>query len=376
MRVTLTKETKMTEPMTATTLATFEGLGKLNKDLRQASLTLSDEEARFLVDLYYIVQEDRKRTFNQTRALTENQEPNQLVIWVGETMFALEKSIKYSLGKYAQTKKIGRWCLSQVGVGPVITAGILANVDIHQAPTVGHIWRFAGLDPTLDWLGKEKSRKLVEEVMGKGKKVEEKHIVQIGIEVNRKPERIRALAEDPETKKMTRTSLINALARRPYNVTLKTLCAFKMGECFVKTCNHDNAFYGRVYADRKAMEWERNISGELSDQAKEKLARFNIAKTTDAYKWYSGSITDEQARYYLTTGTLPPAIETEGEKVQMLPPAHIHARARRYAVKMFLSHLHYVWFKEEFKKEPPVPYMLQPEKGHTHFIAPPNWPCE
>ena len=58
----------------------------------------------------------------------------------------------------------------------------------------------------------------------------------------------------------------------------------------------------------------------------------------------------------------------------MLPPAHIHARAKRYAVKLFLSHWHHVAYMIEYDgQEPPKPYILN-QDGHTHFLAPPNWP--
>jgi len=58
-----------------------------------------------------------------------------------------------------------------------------------------------------------------------------------------------------------------------------------------------------------------------------------------------------------------------------LPPAHIHAMARRQAVKMFLSHLHEVMYRDYFGEAPPVPYVFtKTEQDHRHFIAPPMWP--
>ena len=44
-----------------------------------------------------------------------------------------------------------RWARSIYGIWPVLAAGLLAHIDIEQAPTVGHIWSFAGLDPTKKW---------------------------------------------------------------------------------------------------------------------------------------------------------------------------------------------------------------------------------
>jgi hypothetical protein len=47
----------------------LEPIERLTKDLKEAAITLSDDEARFLVDAYYAMQENRKRTDNQVRAL-------------------------------------------------------------------------------------------------------------------------------------------------------------------------------------------------------------------------------------------------------------------------------------------------------------------
>ena len=173
-----------------------------------------------------------------------------------------------------------------LGVGPVIAAGLLAHIDITRAQTAGAIWRYAGLDPTSEWKKGEK---------------------------------------------------------RPFNASLKTLC-WKLGESFVKVSGNEKSLYGKLYRDRKEVEIAKNEAGDFADQAKAKLEKFNIGKTTDAYKAYS-------------TGKLP--------------PAHVHARAKRYAVKMFLAHLHEIWYEIETGDKAPVPYVMA-HAGHTHKIEP-DW---
>src|SRR4029434_2815283 len=42
---------------------------KLSRDLAAAARTMGPREARFLVDSYYIIQENRKRAANQTRSM-------------------------------------------------------------------------------------------------------------------------------------------------------------------------------------------------------------------------------------------------------------------------------------------------------------------
>ena len=135
--------------------------------------------------------------------------------------------------------------------------------------------------------------------------------------------------------------------KRPWNARLKVVC-WKAGESFVKVQNNDRDIYGTVYAERKALEQARNAEGLFADQAAAMLERKRIGKDTEAYKWYSQG---------------------------MLPPAHIHARSTRYAVKLFLAHWHHVAYETEYAEEPPKPYVLT-QLDHAHYIAPPNWPMD
>lgn len=271
-----------------TTVIELEPINKLSKDLLKASHTLSDDEARFLVDAYYQMQDNRIRADGQIRSIEkgETPEPHAVLDWLSTQNSALENQIKNALHKYALSKPIGEWMLSICGIGPVISAGLMAHIDINKAIGAGNIWRYAGLDPTVEWKKGEK---------------------------------------------------------RPFNATLKTLC-WKIGESFIKVSSNEKDFYGQIYKERKAMEQAKNERGDFKEQAEAKLAKYKIGKTTDAYKSY-----------------------IEGR----LPPAHIHARARRYAVKMFLSHLFEVWRQiEGLTVTKPFALTLN---GHTHYIAPPNF---
>lgn len=270
----------------------LEALNKLKRDIKNAGTTLSKEEARYLVDLYYQMQEYRKASDNQVRQLQkeDTKEPHETLAFFANNFRTLERNIKSVLQVYAESKPIGQWMLSICGIGPVISAGLMANIDITKVQTAGQIQAFAGLDPTREW--------------NKGEK-------------------------------------------RPYNARLKTLC-WKIGQCFIKVQNNEEDVYGKIFAIRKAYEIERNEKGELADQAKAKLEKYNIGKNTDAYKWYS-----------------------QGK----LPPAHINQRASRYAVKIFLSHLFSVWYEMEHKEKPPKPYAIA-ILNHAHEIPIPNWPNE
>lgn len=260
---------------------------KLTKDLKSAATKLTANEVRFLVDSYYQMQENRIRSAGQCRAMDETREPHEVLGWLMDRSDRLEQQVKAALDAYSRSHPVGQWARSIKGIGPVIAAGLLAHIDITKAPTVGHIWRYAGLDPTSKW---EKGQK------------------------------------------------------RPWNASLKVLC-WKIGESFVKVSSYDDDVYGKVYLERKAYEERKNEAGDYKTQADAGAAR--VAKTTEAFKSYA---------------------------VGKLPKGHLHSRAKRYAVKLFLSHLHEVWYKHHFKTDPPKPYPIA-FLGHAHKKEVPNAPA-
>jgi len=108
----------------------------------------------------------------------------------------------------------------------------------------------------------------------------------------------------------------------------------------VKQKGRDGCFYGKLYDSRKAYESEINERKGYSDQAAAMLK----ARPTHAQK----------------------AVYAEGK----LPDGHLHARAKRYATKLFLAHLHEVWYWHEYGHAPPLPYPIA-HLAHAHKIDPP-----
>lgn len=257
-----------------------ELFARLSADLREASRTLSVDEARYLVDSYYIMQESRKRANNQIRSMTI--EPTAVITWVAQASQRIEDEIKLSLDIFSDNSDVGVWIKGHYGLGPVIAAGLVAHIDIEQAPTVGHIWSYAGLDPQKKW---EKGEK------------------------------------------------------RPWNASLKTLC-WKIGQSFMKFSGDERCVYGHLYKKQKAKYVAINDADGYKARAAEILTIKKWKKNTEAYK-------------HLSNGKLP--------------PAQIDAMARRWAVKLFLAHLHGWWFEYHFHKPPPLPYPIA-ILGHAHMI--------
>jgi len=271
---------------------------RLTRDLAQASRTMGAQEARFLVDTYYTFQDNRKRAGNQIKAMQRRAEaqglqapePHVLIDWMFDQSKILESQIKRAADQYTQAHIMGSWMRQIVGIGPVISAGLLANLEVPRAHA-GHIYAFAGIagDGQKEWL--------------------------------------------PNTK-------------RPYSTRLKTVC-WHAGQSFMKLAAHTDksgkpdCFYGLMYRERKAFEQKMSDEGHRHEAAAKWIKRMKD-KTTPTYKIY-----------------------LEGK----LPPSQIDARARRYAVKMFLSHMNDVWHIR-LGNPPPAPYAIA-RAGHVDYIPPP-----
>jgi hypothetical protein len=245
----------------------LDPIKKLTKDLKNASITLSVKEVRYLVNSYYQIQEYRKAASNQVLALDKDAHPHEVISWLNENMNSLENQIKRALDAWSTGQELGVWCKSIVGIGPVIASGLMAHIDIEKAPTAGHIWSFAGMyGPAIHFEG-EIPGTVIEWKKGE---------------------------------------------KRPWNADLKTLC-WKIGESFVKVCNNEKDIYGKIYLERKELEIHRNDKLMFANQAKAKLEKFKIGKDTDAYKAY-------------IIGKLPPAhIQSRSKrKAVMMFLSHFH----------------------------------------------------
>ncbi len=186
---------------------------KPGKEVVLTAANLNDAEIRLLVSNYYIAQDARKRGDMQVRHLGDlsgGKNVPPMLEYVANAGATVEEAVKKGMLAYAQASAPGRWCLAQVGVGAVITAGLLSHVDITKAPTVGHIWSFAGLNPAMVW---EKGEK------------------------------------------------------RPYNAALKQVI-FHLGECFKRTSGDPDSLYGGIYKSRKAFLVARNEAGYNAERAK------------------------------------------------------------------------------------------------------------
>lgn len=317
-------------------------LARLIVHLKEASNELSTAQGRHLVDLYYQFQELRKATDNEVRSLKDNNEPSHVLDFFAAEISGVEQTLQKVLDTWTDTTVPGRWAKSQYGIGPVLTAGLLANLDIRKAPTAANFMRFCGLDPTVEWLGREKSKELVNSVIG-DEEISTDHIATIALQTHRRFEVLLSHSLD-EREKLSKNKLTKFLSMPPYSQKMKVLM-WKIGDCFVKFHNNPKCYYGHLYAQRKALEVQRNENGEYAEIAKETLLKKNI-KDVDTRKRY-----------------------LEGK----LPDGRIDLRARNFAERIFINHVHWVMYENYYGVAPPKPYAIE-HLGHAEILEPPNWP--
>ena len=217
---------------------------RLGKDLISKSGMLDRRQAGALVDYYYRIQEHRIALGNQVSSILYDEDDSALIEFYHQQIKVVERSIIPALETYASAHEVGRWSLEQKGIGPILAAGLLSHIDITKAPTVGHIWRYAGLDPTSKW--------------NKGEK-------------------------------------------RPWNAELKTIC-WKIGQSFIKVSGKDDAFYGKLYLKDKERRMAKNDAGDYAELAAQTLREKNIVhKETkacyEAGKLPQSRILSQAARY-------------------------------------------------------------------------------
>lgn len=132
--------------------------------------------------------------------------------------------------------------------------------------------------------------------------------------------------------------------KRPYNAELKTLC-WKIGQSFMKFSGKNECFYGQLYKQDKARRFTKNEAGDYSEFAEKILTEKNFKKNKTRTTLESGKLSDAQ----------------------------IDAQARRFAVKIFLSHYHAVAYQDYHGEPAPRPYIIA-HGDHVHEIAIPNNP--
>lgn len=401
---------------------------KVSKKEKEDLINCSDNKTviKYLVDQYTQSQDYRITAQNQVRSLLQGFDESDI-----EQLSFIQTSLNNALAQEALNKKymdittdnvpVCRWMKSICGIGPVHAAHLYAAFDVKTGRYNTDFLSYAGLnDNNNPWLGTEKAKKLVAEAIeyrdGKFKEISdilkercgEKIFKKLSSELKKlgktsfefdisksvilnaaginiedvqdldyaiisdyikwlaNPKRCDDILIDYVASK-TRRKFINVkkgternwinkktkgsfptiedltsyLAKPPYNTDLKTRM-YLIGVSFIKVCNNEKSLYGRIYKEKRIEYARKNDNGEYAERAEKILSEKNFDKSTVAYK-------------ALITGKLP--------------ESHIISMARRYAVKLFISHVFEAMYYDEYNEEPPKTYVIE-HLGHHDYIAP------
>ena len=323
------------------------GAFKLTKNIKSDFIDISNisrEEMKMLVDLYYQLQDNRKRSREQIRSIEQGRDGGKpcnasIMNWVLLNQSIIEKQIPGIMKQVCENDEVGRWLLQIKGIGPVLACGLLAYFNVEGRKYSNTFISYAGLnDHNRPWLGKEKSKAIIDEVLGTRKKITEDDIAKIAAKTQWSVDYLQRACYDEKKDKVvySRTKLQKACAKIPYNKSLKTLM-WKVAQAFIYQSSN-GSYYGKLYLERKAYEIKRNDEGYNKAYAEANIGRLTD-KSTETYKAYS-----------------------EGK----IPDSQITARARRWVEQLFLSHLFDEMYRVHNDALPPIPYILaHPEKDST-----------
>ena len=296
---------------------------RLSDDIKAAAALLGRQEARLLMDTFYGFQKLRVAASNRAAATVRAGEPAKVISFIGRQLNALENQLKAAMTIYAQSSLLGRWLLSQHGIGPISAAALLAYIDIDKARHSGNIIRFAGLDPTAKWIGRDAAKQLVDDVMGASHVVTGDHLARVAVATTIKPHNLNGIAltmlnqaaehegEEPVTELVwTRELLEKVAAVRPWNHRLKMIL-WRLSDVMVKHSANPKCYYGHVYVSAKAKIIQNNANGGYRHLAERSLKERKIVNKK-LRKTYEGG---------------------------MIPDGRMDLTARRVCMTLLLSHL-------------------------------------
>ena len=165
-------ESMMFDPMS------FDVNRKQFAAIKQSAINMasqSKESLRCLVNFYYQYQGQRiandDRIKKISKGMNQNGDKDSMLAlqYLADINREMEHQLKLMLGAYSVTTKVGRWLNDIVGIGPCISAGLLAYFEVtEKMKTAQNFYNYSGLnDNNIPWLSKDDVKK----VMGKADEI-------------------------------------------------------------------------------------------------------------------------------------------------------------------------------------------------------------
>lgn len=310
----------------------------------------SPQEIRSILTSYYQAQDRRIGIQNQIRAIIKSPDydvRSRTNVSIMEIALLTaqndEETYANILNSYADSNTICQWLMQIKGIGKILATTMVAYFNIEVASSASSFYEYGGLnDNNRKWLKSTTAYEIVRSVIGDSNNVTTDHLLEIASIIKWKPSSFVSAVTDEKGKILSVGEIVKKVSAPPYNATLKKQL-WKVGESFVKVSNKPDSLYGRLYKEKLAKEIALNSELAFKDQAKEILATKNWSdKSSDTYQSYLAG---------------------------KLPLSHLIARAKRWTVKIFVSHLFEEMYRDKYHAVPPKFYTLE-FKNHVHYIEP------
>lgn len=174
--------------------------------LEQISNNITEDTVYTLADVYWDSRNQR-RIIQKSTESHKSAEDKFVLQYFEEKFVNLENSFKKSIKNYCEDFEVGRWALSQYGVGPLSVVRLLRYVDVTKARSHEQLWAYAGLAP-------------------------------------------------------------KSGPTQTYNSSLKDTC-IDLGRSFVRYAEKEDCFYGQLFKKEFQRRTELNDNGAYADLAKE-----------------------------------------------------------------------------------------------------------
>lgn len=115
-------------------------------------------EISYLIDRFYQVEKHRVAIGLQIGQLKKDKVNIKFLKEFFDRFFTLEKDIKKLIADTVAEHPMWSWLKKVDGIGPILAAALLANLDIRKAKHISSFWKYCGLAVTPEGTAERKTR--------------------------------------------------------------------------------------------------------------------------------------------------------------------------------------------------------------------------
>jgi len=327
--------------------------------LTNAAIDMDRKEMRKLVALSFTLDRLKQSTHRKYSHLVDDGLSHTVTAFCVSSIAKLNRQIESTLALTVDQHIPSRWARF-MGLGPRTAVGLFAHIDVEKVEHISQLASYAGYGSIRGsrQLSINRALEILEEARALFMDPSDEACIKwIAGRVHRRYDTFSScvLRCQGYTSTITWDTLRRALRSRPWNADLHQICWSIMFRMHIGKANKEHptsTYYHEMFIKRKQYEMRRNEKKQYKDQAAIALSKGNYLKGSRVYNYYASG---------------------------MLPPVHLAHRARRWALKLLLSHYLEVAYYDRYKgkKVPAAPYilgLLGEKDGKDRKIQVPSWP--